>query len=80
MAYDALPYDPADPPREPPPGAHPTLWRLAYLVHARHRRGADGSCAECKQHPWPCDAGQLATDQMRFACGVPPSTNADEPP
>ncbi len=65
-----LPYDQDQPPRDPPTGANPTLWQLAYLVYETHWRVADGFC-QCGER-WLCCAAQLARSQMRAACGLQP--------
>ncbi len=65
---EELPYDPDKPPRDPPTGANPTLWRLAYLVYETHWRLNDGFC-NCGE-TWMCSPAQLAREQMRVACHV----------
>lgn len=59
-----LPYDPDDPPAEPPRGAEPVLWVVAYALHAEHRPGVDGFCVAgtCRARllVWPCHASELA--------------------
>jgi len=77
---DDLPFDPADPPYDPPAGSNSALWRLAYLVHGQHRRRADGRCGLCAVS-WPCDAKRLADGQLRTACRIQPTGSGDaEPP
>ncbi len=75
-APDELQYDPDVPPRDPPPGANPTLWRLAYLVYEAHWRRADGFC-NCGEL-WLCGPAQLAREQMRVACHIGPSGTAED--
>lgn len=74
-----LPYDPEDPPTQPPGGADPVMWRLAYQVYVDHRNSY-GVCAapHClgRYQPWPCSPARLAMMGMRTAAGtrVPWST------
>ncbi len=65
---DELPYDQDKPPRDPPAGANPTLWRLGYLVYETHWRLNDGHC-NCGE-AWLCGPAQLAREQMRLACHI----------
>jgi hypothetical protein len=83
----SLPYDPENPPREPPRNADALMWRLAFQVHGEHRPGAGGGCvaAGCAaQHlPWPCAAARLSAAGFAVAVGsrVPWATlNQGSPP
>lgn len=63
-----LPFDPLDPPAEPPPGCPlPTLWRLAYTLHQRHS-GEHGRCACGARHP--CAYRRASLRALVEACGV----------
>ncbi|WP_230394130.1 hypothetical protein [Plantactinospora alkalitolerans] len=65
-----LPFDPDDPPAEPPPGCPlPTIWRLAYALHERHRPADDGICA-CGVR-YPCASRRASLRAFLEACGVP---------
>ncbi len=59
-----LPYDPADPPAEPPRGADPVLWAVSYALHVEHQPGVDGFClagtCRSKSFMWPCHPSELA--------------------
>lgn len=52
-------WDPDHPPAEPPAGADPLLWRLAYGLHRDHRPQTDGFCMTCREF-WPCRPRHLA--------------------
>lgn len=60
-----LPFDPADPPDEPPAGIlQPMAWRLAVRLHRDHGPAVVGPaqapvCRTCAD-PWPCRARRLA--------------------
>ena len=58
------------PTAEPPAGADPLLWRLAYGLHRDHRAQPDGSCVTCRQ-AWPCAPRGLA-DRGLSAALIPP--------
>ncbi len=73
---DELPYDPEQPPREPPAGADTALWRLAYLVHEAHRPRVAGLCT-CGR-AYPCAAAKFADDQLRQACHIGRSGTAEK--
>ncbi|WP_422772707.1 hypothetical protein ACN28C_06845 [Plantactinospora sp. WMMC1484] len=63
-----LPFDPLDPPAEPPPGCPmPTLWRIAHALHRLHRPGGD-RCACGARHP--CAHRRAALRALLEACGV----------
>jgi hypothetical protein len=59
-----LPYNPQNPPQEPPAGADPLTWMLAYALHVEHQPGVDGFCTagSCRRpsNLWPCEALKLA--------------------
>lgn len=64
-----LPFDPAAPPAEPPPGCLlPTLWRIAYELHQRHGSGGDDHCA-CGAR-FPCGHRRASLRVMAEACGI----------
>jgi hypothetical protein len=67
-----LPFDIANPPEDPPPGADRLLWILAYSLHSEHQPGTDGlclagSCGGINPNPWPCRASKLAQGGFVFA-------------
>jgi hypothetical protein len=63
---DELPYDPADPPAEPPDGcADPLLWRVSHALRHAHRPRPDGFC-ECREF-WPCPEAVLAERALHSA-------------
>jgi hypothetical protein len=61
----SLPFDPQNPPEEPPANANPLTWSMAYQIHSDHQPAADGFCVAitCKTRFafWPCDALALAS-------------------
>lgn len=67
-----LPYDPDNPPAEPPEGCDALKWMLAYRIHAEHQPGPDGMCLSplCRRESmlWPCEASQLARTGFVDAC------------
>ena len=64
---EGLPYDPVNPPADPPPGcADPLLWRVARALRDAHHPRPDGFC-ECKSF-WPCAPARLADESLRLAC------------
>jgi hypothetical protein len=67
----SMPYDPENPPPEPPRGADPLVWRLAYQVHSDHRLGPDGRCTAeaCVGVGWPCGAARLSAAGFAVAAG-----------
>ena len=72
---DELPYDPADPPLAPPPGAIAGLWWLAHRLREEHRPRPDGLCG-CGESP--CDGAQFADEQLRLACHAGRAGRADD--
>jgi hypothetical protein len=63
---EGIPYDPADPPAEPPFGCtDPMLWRVAVALHQAHRPRSDGFCG-CKSF-WPCADTALSERAMHLA-------------
>ncbi len=75
MADASLPFDPDDPPHNPPAGANEALWERAYQVHQVHRP----RCIYCAR-PWPCEKARLAAEQLRYACRLGPTGQADDAP
>ena len=71
-------WDPEHPPAEPPPGADPLIWRLAYGLHSDHRPHTDGFCVTCREF-WPCAPRRLA-DQGLAAAFRPPPDRRSTPP
>ena len=68
-----IPFNPDNPPEEPPRGAHPLIWRLAWQVRSDHVPDADGfclarSCRTCWAH-WPCHPRRLAEAGLAAAAG-----------
>lgn len=62
-----LPFDPHDPPAEPPAGcADPLLWRVAYALRRAHQARSDGWC-DCREFH-PCPSRALADGALRQAC------------
>jgi hypothetical protein len=60
------PFDPDDPPAEPPEGCvDPLLWRVGFALLATHHPRPDGFC-ECKVF-WPCHAARLAEEALLAA-------------
>jgi hypothetical protein len=68
-----LPYDPHDPPVNPPADCENRLmWQLARRLFADHQPGADGWCAICRPYQYyPCVGRQLADIGMRAAYHQP---------
>lgn len=55
-----VPWDPEEPPVDPPRGADPMLWRLSHQIRKDHfRADADGFCATCRAFS-PCRPRRLA--------------------
>ncbi|OLB77920.1 MAG: hypothetical protein AUI14_14760 [Actinobacteria bacterium 13_2_20CM_2_71_6] len=79
-----LPYHPADPPEEPPPGCDRLTWTLAYQVHRDHRPAPDGQClaTTCRATAtsWPCDPSRLAAAGFVGSVGWWAGVNSDRPP
>ncbi|MGC9669816.1 hypothetical protein ACNTMW_25155 [Planosporangium sp. 12N6] len=68
-----LPYDPTDPPLDPPAECrHELMWRLARALWEAHEASADRFClvGACQRGHYlhPCRPAQLAQDGMRTAC------------
>lgn len=73
-----LPYDPHDPPDEPPPGVtDPLLWAMTVRLFRDHQPSIDGWCQTCRQF-YPCPGRRLA--DTGFASAIrypfPPSNSA----
>lgn len=61
-----LPYDPGNPPSQPPQGcADPVLWSVSFALRRAHRPRSDGWC-ECRKF-WPCATFALADESLRAA-------------
>jgi hypothetical protein len=61
-----LPYDPDNPPCEPPEGcSDPLLWTIARALRRAHGVRPDGFC-ECKNF-WPCPMFTLADETLQTA-------------
>jgi 8-oxo-dGTP pyrophosphatase MutT (NUDIX family) len=69
-----LPFDPEDPPSEPPAGADPLMWRLAYTVHSEHLPEWEGWCKapSCRGigARWRCRSSKLAALGLATAMGA----------
>jgi len=67
-----FPYDPQQPPEQPPAGADFMTWMLAYRIHAEHQPGPEGLClantCRAASNPWPCEPWKLARSGLRDAC------------
>jgi hypothetical protein len=78
------PFDFADPPADPPPGAsHPRTWRLAATVFHAHRPSgcrcghpAHTRCVRCFD-PWPCACRLLAERALVWVLAVSRRSNPD---
>jgi len=67
MMIDDVPYDPTNPPAEPPAGCvDPVLWRVAFALRRAHHPRLDDFC-ECKVF-WPCPDARLADEALKLAC------------
>jgi hypothetical protein len=66
-------FDPENPPKEPPRGADPLLWRLSYQVRTDHQPAADEFCQAhgCRAtfSLWPCPRYRLAAVGLLAAAG-----------
>ncbi|HEX8346249.1 MAG TPA: hypothetical protein VF657_16140 [Actinoplanes sp.] len=69
----ALPFDPEDPPAQPPAECDDDLtWRLAYQIFRDHRSDADGFCITCVPGEFnPCVGRHLALRGFLAACRLP---------
>ncbi|MEO3815417.1 hypothetical protein [Plantactinospora sp. B24E8] len=64
-----LPFDPLDPPTEPPPDCVlPTLWRIAHTLHQLHQPDDDNRCA-CGAHH-PCAHRRASLRALLEASGI----------
>jgi len=77
-----IPFDPEDPPVEPPPDApQPLLWSVARQVFGDHDVlvGHSGPvvppCRLCDE-PWPCRARRIAERALLAACRPAQADNA----
>lgn len=72
VTMTALPYDPDNPPAEPPAGADRMTWLMAYRIFAEHQAGPDGTCtaATCRAagNRWPCPPSVMARSGFADAC------------
>jgi hypothetical protein len=68
-----LPYDPADPPMDPPERCVSRLmWQLARRLHTDHQPGLDGYCLVCRPYQfYPCGGRQLADVGLEVAYRQP---------
>lgn len=79
-----LPFDPQNPPDEPPAGVRqPMLWRLAARLCRDHDRagtgaGSSGRCRTCGA-PWPCLVRRTAERGLRVAFHDPPQERPAPP-
>jgi hypothetical protein len=67
------PFDPNEPPAEPPAGCpRPLVWRLARGLWQAHQPAADGFCGQCGRanELYPCPPARLALDGMAYACDI----------
>jgi hypothetical protein len=78
-----LPFDPVQPPADPPAGCDVMVWRLAYQLHLDHLPAPDAFCAArtCRERftPWPCDPSRLAAQGFLGAVGAWAGLDADRP-
>lgn len=66
-----LPYDPHDPPDEPPPGVtDPLLWAMTVRLFRDHQPSIDGWCQTCRQF-YPCPGRRLADTGFASAIRYP---------
>lgn len=62
-----LPFDPDDPPVEPPRACHdPLLWHVSHALFMAHRPRRDNWC-DCRERS-PCPARRLAVRGLMRAC------------
>jgi len=65
-----LPYNPENPPQDPPTGADRVLWVIAIRLYQEHV-GTDGMCLAptCRQQAnlWPCESYNVARAGLLFA-------------
>ena len=66
-----LPFNPENPPAEPPPGCDRLVWTLAYRIHLDHQPDADGVCVArtCRMF-WPCEGASLAEQAFLASVGA----------
>jgi hypothetical protein len=72
-----IPFDPEDPPIEPPPSVQqPLLWSVSRRVYGDHDAPDDQGgpmvpqCRLCGE-PWPCRARRVAEHGLLAACRAP---------
>jgi hypothetical protein len=64
-----LPFDPTDPPAEPPPGClDRQRWRLAYQMFTAHQGEDGGSRCQVCGEVWPCGGHKRAVHGLVTAC------------
>ena len=67
-------FDPENPPKEPPRGVDPLLWRISYQVWTDHQPAADNLCLArtCRDVfcPWPCPQYRLGAVGLLAAAGT----------
>jgi hypothetical protein len=60
-----LPFDPDDPPADPPPGSDRALWVMSHSLWAAHQPDPDGICVVKKCRDafmlWPCHSHRIAS-------------------
>jgi hypothetical protein len=68
-----LPYNPKNPPEEPPTGTDRLLWTVAFELRASHQPDAAGYCQspQCGDRlvVWPCRSVTLADSGLMGAVG-----------
>ena len=68
-----IPFNRNDPPEDPPRGAHPLIWRLAWQLRRDHIPDDDGFCLarRCREAAtyWPCPPRRLADAGLDAATG-----------
>jgi hypothetical protein len=73
VAHAVIPYDQENPPEQPPDGADPLVWQLAYLLYREHQVDDLGLCrARTCRDGWtthPCRPAHLAAAAMVTATG-----------
>ncbi len=69
-----VPFDPVNPPRHPPRGVDPLLWRAGHQVWSDHRVARDGRCTAraCRDAftDWPCPPRRLGVVALMAAAGT----------